>query len=184
MWRVSSSSPTGSDMEVEEVMRLPKPRHPTPAGMRRVSPAHPTPRTSTYHSNGSYRLPNPKFPVVLRSSAGVFSPGAPCSQQSRWPSARKSSPPDVHVALAPVPTPQKRFAGPAPPECPPVPAPHKHYLDPQFSPVRAPVLPLSPGQAPHPHSAREGLQPQSSLHAAPGVLGTRPHPRSRSNTLL
>ncbi|XP_016099881.1 vegetative cell wall protein gp1-like isoform X2 [Sinocyclocheilus grahami] len=139
-----------SDMDVEGVMRLPKSRHPTPAGMCHVSPAHPTPRTSTYPSNGSYRLPNSKFPVVLRSSAGVFSPGAPGSPQSRWPANRKSSPPDVHVALVPVPTPQKRFAVPALPECPPVPAPHKRYLDPLFSPGRAPVFPLSPGRAPDP----------------------------------
>ncbi|XP_016098036.1 astrotactin-2-like [Sinocyclocheilus grahami] len=62
-------------------MRLPKPRHPTPAGMCHFSPAHPTPRTSTYRS---YCLPNHKFPVVLRRSAGVFSPGVPGSKHSRW----------------------------------------------------------------------------------------------------
>ncbi len=37
-------------------------RHPAPAGTRRVSPAYPTPRTPTYLSNGSHRLPNSKPP--------------------------------------------------------------------------------------------------------------------------
>ncbi len=70
----------GSDEEVEEI---PRPRHPTPARTRRISPAHPTPRTSAYLSNGSYRLPNPKDPPCLRSSSILLGPEPPSSAKPR-----------------------------------------------------------------------------------------------------
>ncbi len=56
----------GSDEEVEEI---PRPRHPTPAGTRRISPAHPTQRPSAYLSNLRPPCRNPHSP----SSAEVIS---------------------------------------------------------------------------------------------------------------
>ncbi len=75
------------------VEEIPRPRHPTPAGTRRISPVHPTPRTSAYLSNGSYRLPNPKDPPCLQSSSILLSP-EPGTRASR-------APPRVRASRAP-----------------------------------------------------------------------------------
>ncbi len=126
----------GSDFEVEEI---PESRHPAPAGMRHVSPAHPTPRTPTYLSNGSYRLPNSKNPSFLRSSSIILSPEPPSAAKSSPPATADSSP-----EHAPVPAPRKRFAVPAPPERPPVHAPPERPSVPAPSeqlPDRAPTFP-------------------------------------------
>ncbi len=85
-----------SDEEVEEI---PRPRHPTTAGTRRISPAHPTPRTS--------RLPNHKDPPCLRSSSILLSPEPPSSAKptgccSPKPCTRAArAPPRVCAARAP-----------------------------------------------------------------------------------
>ncbi len=86
----------GSDFDVEEVWESPKSRRPAPAGTHHVSPAHPTPKTSTYCTNGSDHLPNPKCPSILLSSTLVLSQETPKSTaKSKPPSAAKSKPPSA-----------------------------------------------------------------------------------------
>ncbi len=84
-----------SKFEVERIKKTSKSRCPAPAGTRRISPAHPTPRNSTYLTNSSYRLPNPKCPHILHSSTLILSLEKPSAVKSSPPFSLKSSPPST-----------------------------------------------------------------------------------------
>ncbi len=155
----------GSDDEVEEI---PLPRHPTPAGTRRVSPAHPTPRTSAYLSNGSYRLPNHKDPPCLRSSFILLSPEPPSSAKPSPRAVALSSPVPALPERPQVTALPKRPQESAPRQRPPVPAPRQRppvAAPSQHPPVAAPrkllpVSPLVPSSSALPERPREFALPE------------------------
>ncbi|KAL0162266.1 hypothetical protein M9458_041662 [Cirrhinus mrigala] len=93
----------GSNFEVEEIREDYKSRHPEPSGTRRIMPAHSSPGTPTCRTNGSDRLPSPKYPHILQGSICVLSPEPPA----------EPPPPEPTPAACP------------PPEHPPVPVPPK-----------------------------------------------------------
>ncbi|KAI2651814.1 Retrotransposon-like protein 1 [Labeo rohita] len=72
----------GSDFEIEEVKNIGGSRHSVPSETQYIEPAHPEPRAPTYRTNDSRRLPSPKSPILLRSSAAVLSPMRPASSRA------------------------------------------------------------------------------------------------------
>ncbi|XP_058650291.1 uncharacterized protein LOC131551378 [Onychostoma macrolepis] len=155
MWRVFSSSLTNTAL--------------APAGTRRDSPDHLMPRTSTYCTNGSDRLPCPKYPRVIQSSTLVLNSETPSAGKSSLPSAAHSSPPVWAPApeLAPVSAPAPELLDmvlppefsapiltpvrppvPAPPECPPERPPE--FLEGGYMPVAMVEDPPWPPDCPNP----------------------------------
>ncbi|KAL0148624.1 hypothetical protein M9458_056064 [Cirrhinus mrigala] len=82
----------GSNFEVEE-MNEDKSRCPAPSGTCRAVSAHSSPRTPTYRTNGSDRLPGPNYPRNILSTAVVLGPEPPAAARTRTPAAARPSPP-------------------------------------------------------------------------------------------
>ncbi|KAI2654075.1 IgA FC receptor [Labeo rohita] len=82
----------GSDFEIEEVKNIGGSRHSVPSETQYIEPAHPEPRAPTYRTNDSRRLPSPKSPILLRSSAAVLSPMRLASSPRSNPPATAQSP--------------------------------------------------------------------------------------------
>ncbi|KAL0153347.1 hypothetical protein M9458_051343 [Cirrhinus mrigala] len=100
----------GSNFEVEE-MNEDKSRYPAPSGTCRVVSAHSSPRTPTYRTNGSDRLPSPNYPRNILSTTVVLGPEPPAAARSRTPAAARPSPP----ADAQRPSPLASVLRPSPP---------------------------------------------------------------------
>lgn len=118
--------------------------------MHRFSSVHPMLRTPTYLSYSSYRLPNLKFPSILRSSTLVISPV--------WPAVAHSSPPAAPMSR---PLAARKSTLPAPP-----------YLTQAHQPLSRQARRLLQSQAcrpPIPHSSSTDA-PQTS---PPATLFTR-----------
>ncbi|XP_073697352.1 verrucotoxin subunit beta-like [Garra rufa] len=78
----------GSDFEIEEVKNVGRSHRSVPSETHHIEPAYPKPKTPTYRTNDSNRLPSPKSPVILQSSAAVLSPQPhrlPLRAQARKP---------------------------------------------------------------------------------------------------
>ncbi len=169
----------GSNFEVEETKEKFQSRHPVPSEACHVSPAHPTPGTPTYRTNGSDRLPRPKYPRIRQSSTIVLSPETPAVPQSSPPAAADARPP-VAAKSSPPASPlsspsiislfsaqkrrmrRKRLWAHAP-KADPVSAPA-----PEFAPVPAPAPERPPVPAP-PERPHEPIPARK-----PVIIGVRP----------
>ncbi len=171
MWRSFSSSLTGW------------------AGTRCVSPAHPTPRTPTYLSNGSYRLPNSKHPHILLSSTSILRHEPPCTGNSSPPFVGKSAPPFAAPSSPPsagkltlpsvahsrppaVPVASPPSAADSSRKHAPVPAPRKRLAVP--APPERPPVPAPPERSPVP-APRQRL-PEPAPRQRPPESAPPEHP--------